>query len=379
MIVPGQPARVIALVHVAYRPDEPTWLARSIAALAEGLRQLGHRPVIITATPQRTADPDIIALRQLPLAFPCDHDRLRQAVSAHSSAIAAELTGILRQHKADAVVYADPLLGLGRLAGRVAHPARRVMIVRTLDRREGAEAAIATADLVLAPWPSLIARARDAGYDTRRWAVLTSPLLVDPRDVRVPSAAEREQLRQSGRVRAVARLDLDNGITTLLRTAAPGGPPLELALAPASVEPRPGGDQDLLECCHSLAIRSQAQIVSPLRWHDVPFFLAGAAITVVPARASSRPLGMVAIESLSVGTPVISHRAGCLPQVLGDDTAAPAGILAPARGGPAGVWLAVRQLLADPDRYHALSRTARRRSRRYSAARVVARLLDALW
>jgi hypothetical protein len=115
MSTPAPPVTV-AFVLASYRPDEPAGMERAVAALASGLRQLGHQAVIITAAPQPAPDSGVLTLTGLPVGFPCDDATLRDAIRFVGPALARELEAALDEHHADVVVYVDALWGLGILA-----------------------------------------------------------------------------------------------------------------------------------------------------------------------------------------------------------------------------------------------------------------------
>jgi glycosyltransferase involved in cell wall biosynthesis len=111
-----------------------------------------------------------------------------------------------------------------------------------------------------------------------------------------------------------------------------------------------------------------------LAWHDVPPFLAGAAVTIVPSEREA--FGNLAIESLSAGTPVVAYATGNLTALL-DRTGG--GVLVPSAAGPAGLWQAARDLLADPVSYRQACRAAYCRSRNYRPAGIAHAFLKAVW
>lgn len=123
--------------------------------------------------------------------------------------------------------------------------------------------------------------------------------------------------------------------------------PIEAALAEASFEYYPGMHADLWRSYRAAAGASPAvRIVPPRQWVQVRPFLAEAAVVVVPSLAES--FGLVALEALSVGTPVIAYAVGNLPALVGG-----AGVIVPTVDGPLGLWSAADLLLADTDAYHA--------------------------
>lgn len=104
----------------------------------------------------------------------------------------------------------------------------------------------------------------------------------------------------------------------------------------------------------------------------MPPFLAGAAVTIVPSGRET--FGNVAVESLSADTPVVAYATGNLPALLSPGS----GVLVQPGDGPAALWRAVRDLLADPVRYQQMSRDAYCQSRNYGPARVCGTFLKAV-
>jgi glycosyltransferase involved in cell wall biosynthesis len=353
----------ITFILVSYQPDEPAGMERAVAAMTSGLRKLGHRVFILTAAPQAHPEPGIITLERLRVPFPCDDRTLREAIRASSPGPARELAAVLTECRADIAVYVDALWGLGSLAAAVRHPARRVLTVHVVGHDADLRPALAAAQQVVAPSESVLTEAATCGYHTTGWEVVPNPLLIDPDDTGRPGPEQREQLRRHGPVRIVARLGAEKGITGLL--AAPSGLPgrrMEVVVTPAAFEAVPGGQDALLAECRTLAQAASTSLLPPLAWRDVPRFLAGAAVTIVPSVRET--FGNLALESLSAGTPVIAHATGNLPALLGPG----GGILVPLDAGAAGLWEATGKLLGDPVRYHSVCGAAYCRSRNYRSA-----------
>jgi glycosyltransferase involved in cell wall biosynthesis len=363
---------VVAFVLASYRPDEPAGMERAVAAMASGLRLLGHQAIIITAAPQENADPGVIILKEPLVAFPCDDDSLRSAIGSAGPALARELEAALSEHHVDAVVYVDALWGLGILAAEVRHPARRVLAVHVVGHDADLRMALMAAQRVIAPSAWVLSEARHRGYRVHDWRVVPNPLLVDPGDT-LPGREEREQLRLHGPVRVVARLGAEKGVTGLL--ASPSlrpGRQMEVVLASAGFEAVPGSQVSLLAECQALAAGGGTVLLPALAWREVPGFLAGAAVTIVPSALET--FGNVALESMSAGTPVIAHATGNLADLIGPD----AGILVPLDAGPGGLLEAAGDLLADAVRYHLACGAAYCRSRNYRSAEVASAFLKAL-
>ena len=338
----------IGLVFAPYRPDEPAGIEHSIAALADGLGTLGHDVTIIAAGPARCPDDSRVvrlgSLRLPPLLHPDAFD----AAITEASGLAAELDAIGHQRRFDIVCWMDSRWGLGFL-GRPDAP-RTGLMVHVLT---GCEPQIAVAlrqrpDVVLAPSETVIEQAVDCGLSTGRWRIVPNALLLTGSSVAAPPQDVREILRRESPVRVLARLAPDKGVVPLLQQVpAWWQRPIEAALAEASFEYYPGMHADLWRLYRATANASPAvRIVPPRRWVQVRPFLAEAAVVIVPSLAES--FGLVALEALSVGTPVIAYAVGNLPALVGR-----AGVLVPTAGGPLGLWLAANWLLADTDAYHA--------------------------
>jgi iron(II)-dependent oxidoreductase len=370
-LVPPGP-RTIAFVLLTYRPDEPAGTGRAVAATAAGLRALGHRAIILTAAPQPSAAPDVIQLTELPVTFPCDGYALRQATDAASLRITRELASVLDHHGADTVIYADALWGLGRLAGQVPHPATPVLAVHATGHRRHLAPALAAARHVIAPSAAAIAEAHRRGYDTSGWIIVPSPLLVDPDDIPIAGPVRRDALRRRGPVRVVARLSAEKGIASLLRAIPTLERDLQIALAPAWSEAAPGSQHAHLLACQALARRAGADIRPPLPWHQVPSFLAGAALTVIASRRET--FSNVALESLSAGTPVVGYAVGNLPDLLSSR----GGVTVPVTSGPRGLWRAAGELLDNPAPYHQACTAAYGQARNYRSADIAGMLLQAV-
>ncbi|WP_045875813.1 glycosyltransferase family 4 protein [Pseudofrankia sp. DC12] len=373
-MTPGGPrptSGTVLFVLASYRRDAPAGIERAIAGLTTGLNATGHRSLIATAAPHPPDDPDVVPL-QLPVSFPCDDDALRACIENNRPALAAQLGALAARTRADVIVYADALWGLGRIAADL--PVRAVLAVHVVGDPQDLRPALDSADTVISPSATVLHEANAQGYRTDSWRVVPNPLLIDPDDVPRPDAAEREQLRRRGPVRVAARLGREKGVLELL-AARPSGPrtrPVEVTLARAGFEEHPGGQTTLLAACQTAATAAGATLHPPLRWAQVPAWLARAAVTIVPSLRET--FGLVAAESLSAGTPVIAYSVGNLPDLIGD-----AGILVPPDRGPAGLWEAVKTLLTDPLRYSATCGAAYYRSRDYRPTTVADAFLKAVW
>jgi phosphatidylinositol alpha-mannosyltransferase len=74
------------------------------------------------------------------------------------------------------------------------------------------------------------------------------------------------------------------------------------------------GDELLLKRSIPHSIRSAVEIMGPGRVEDLPALYASSSITVLPSL--NEVFGMVLIESLACGTPVVGSRSGAIPEII---------------------------------------------------------------
>jgi glycosyltransferase involved in cell wall biosynthesis len=340
----------IAFVLLTYASDAPAGIERSLAALAAGCRELGHRVLILTAS-RGTAEPGLRRLESVTLPEPAVEADLHAAL-ADPGPVCDEVHAALARHGTHVVCWADASWGLGHLAPAPAgvRTALRVAVLRTdplfrhaLARRP---------DVVLANSAFLLAQARDAGYPTLGWAAVPNALLTS---VTPPGMGEREALRRSGPIRIVARAEPHKGVQELIEAVPPGlGRPIEIVLATAGFEYWPGMQADLIAGCGRAAAvaPSEVRLLPALPWSQVPAFFAGATATII-STTSPETWCNAAAEALSAGTPVIGYDFGHVPALTG-----PAGAMVPPSRPATALWDAAQALLADREAYHAAARAA---------------------
>lgn len=359
----------VAFVMVSWRPDVPAGMERAVAAHAVGLTKAGHKAVIVTAdptTPRSYRGATVATLSTLSGTFPCDDTLLRATIHHGRDAVRRELVAIFARERVNVAVYVDALWGLGNMMPSRPET-RNVLAVHVMGYDSDLRAALAHQPAtVIVPSATVAVQATERGYDSTAWKIVPNALLTEPGPQ--PQHA-RDHLRQRGPIRVLARLGPEKGVATLLAPRDRLDRPIEVALAKAPFEVATGSQDELLRTCQILAGDSPGVTVRPgLNWDDVLAWLGGASLVVVPSHAET--FGLVALEAMAAGTPVVAHDVGNLPALVGDG-----GVVVPHHQGAAGLWRASRELLSDAVAYRRTSRAAYYRSRDYWPALVANQLL----
>ncbi len=348
----------VALMLASYIPNAAAGMERATAALAQGLRQLGHRALIITTASPDHVDEDTLRLPQLEVNLPSGDEQLRGALLANEEEITGELAHIYHRYHVDIAVYADALWGLGRIAPRCG--VRSVLAMHVVGHDEDLLPALHRADRVIAPSLTVVQQAHHRGYPSSDWPVVPNALL---HDVAPPSPDCRERLRQRGMIGILARLGPEKNVPALLDAGRLVENPVSIVLADAGFEPTPGGQaRERQRCAHAAAHMRCASVHDGLAWDTVPAWLANIAVVIVPSVRET--FGLVALEAMSVGTPVVAFDVDNLGDLIGLGVEA-GGVVVVRSSGEHGLWRAAEDLLADPIRYGQLSRAAYYRSRDY--------------
>ena len=152
--------------------------------------------------------------------------------------------------------------------------------------------------------------------------------------------------------------------------AARGTPPhLEVVLATAGFEETGGAQSRLLDAAADIADSAPhiTLTTSGLRWSEVPAWLARASVVIVPSLRET--FGLVALEAMSVGTPVVAYRVGHLPVLLGQ-APNPHAVLADPRDGADTLLHHTERLRADPVTYARTSKAMYHLAQDYRPSRI---------
>jgi D-inositol-3-phosphate glycosyltransferase len=223
------------------------------------------------------------------------------------------------------------------------------------------------------------------GADPGRIVVI--PLGVDPEMFRpVPCAEARSAVGidlppPTRLVLFVGRLDPVKGLDTLLRAMCElkeVEPELSKTLSLVVI----GGDEDgngadlaeELECLDQLkdevGISDLVAFVGSRAQDTLPYYYSAAEVVIVPSYYES--FGLVALEAMACGTPVIASRVGGLQHTVEDGLT---GFLVPA-GDPEALAEKLSVVLCDSSLRRQLGANARRRAQSYAWATVAERVLD---
>ncbi len=212
-----------------------------------------------------------------------------------------------------------PLVAMFHTLALVKHQAR-VGEDEPPERVEAEARIIAGADAVVAATEqekSLLARLY--GAPAHRVAVIPCGVdlrLFRPRDPRL--ARRRLALPPDKRlILYVGRLDPLKGLDLLLRALARLEDRGNVELVVVGGDRRPTAERRRLESlARELGLEGTVRFVGPVAHAQLPWYFSAAAVTVVPSYHES--FGLVALESLACGTPVIAARVGGLARTVVD-------------------------------------------------------------
>jgi D-inositol-3-phosphate glycosyltransferase len=140
----------------------------------------------------------------------------------------------------------------------------------------------------------------------------------------------------------VGRLQPIKGLETLLAAMARlPGPARLLIVGGDQDEPENGHGEQLRARVAQLGLHDRVRFLGPQRQDRLPLFYAAAEATVMPSHYES--FGMVALEAMACGTPVVASRVGGLQSTVRDGLT---GYLVP-EGDPAALAHRLRILLED--------------------------------
>lgn len=346
---------------------QPTALSGFFAAVSDSCHRRGMR-VILVNRPRRTA-PDLTgwvvdATREI-------RPGLRGVLGA---------TRLCRQVRPVAVVgnfsYGNQLL-VAAASARV--PVRVSWVHTPLDAILGGHvtwrdharllrnrAVLRLATLVIANSDAVRNEVHDNSGVSPRRTMTVHNSIPDPLAGAEPSSGRRWPT--SPMILAVARNHPTKGLDVLLTAMSLMTEPIKATFV------GPGTDDGSLEAmADDLGIRDRCTFVGEVPYTDVLDRMRTAAVHVLPSHFEA--FGLVNIEAMAVGTPVVATNTGGIPEVVDDGVT---GVLVEP-GNPIALAREVELLVGDAERWTAMSRAARERYlSRFESTRVAEQFVATL-
>jgi glycosyltransferase involved in cell wall biosynthesis len=214
------------------------------------------------------------------------------------------------------------------------------------------------------PPAMVIANSRYTAASVRRWlravplSVVYAPVAPVHADAAVRERLRREMdaARDTAVVLIAARFEPWKGHAELLRAVSSIDAPWQVWIAGAPQRDREEAlARELRALAGSLGIAGRVRFLGART--DVPRLLAAADIHCQPNTAPE-PFGIAFVEALSAGVPVVTTRGGGASEIVTDAC----GVLVDP-GDPPGLVAALRTLMTDPARRHAMGAAGRARAR----------------
>ncbi len=234
-------------------------------------------------------------------------------------------------------------------------------------RWEGLNTGRADLVMVTSRYCAEVAR-REYGVDADRLAVVPEPIDLDVWDDQFSRAARRA--RTGPVVLCVARMYPRKCLDDLLRAAA------LLRARIAGVQIRIVGQgpewRRLVRLCAELELENSVRLLGDLSLGRLAEEYVNADLFCLPSVQEG--FGIVFLEAMAAGLPVVACRAAAIPEVVLDGVT---GVLSPPRD-PAALADALEQLIRDPGRARRLGEEGRRRVAEFTPRHVAQRFLDAV-
>jgi glycosyltransferase involved in cell wall biosynthesis len=282
----------------------PPWLAvpptgyggteRVIDTLARALLEIGHDVVLLTTgdstcpVPRRVTLPHSVGTEQASPAL-----ELRHVIAAYEQARAADV----------AVVHDHTLVG--------PFFARRFPWLPVVTTNHGPF----QGDLVdvyrsMAELTPVIAISHNQAVEAKRLGIPVEAVIhhgVHPADYPVGTG-------RGGYAAFVGRMSSTKGVDVACRLAREAGIPLRIA-----AKQREPGEHEYFESCVRPLLGGSIEFLGELSRGDT-LTLMGHAVCLLNPIAWPEPFGLVMLESLATGTPVVGTPAGAAPEIVDDGT-----------------------------------------------------------
>lgn len=289
------------------------------------------------------------------------------------------LSGVAGRQLADR--WGVPLLAMFHTLGKLKNQVAKTAGDRDTDRRIALEGDVMQwADTIIAATP--LERAQMTWlYGAPRDRITVIPCGVDgrlfyPRNQH--DAHARLELPCGRLLLFVGRIERLKGIDTLLEAAAQlvaegGHDDLRVLIVGGDIESNCADNPELRRVqvlTKTLGIQDRVDFLGSQPQAELPYYYAAADLTIMPSHYES--FGMVALESMACGTPVIASRVGGLASLVRDGET---GYLVPAED-PAELAARIRTLLADDALRLRLGAQAADYAHQYRWPRITAQVID---
>jgi glycosyltransferase involved in cell wall biosynthesis len=287
--------------------------------------------------------------------------RLKVSATSFDPAWFSQIRGLVRRLNPDLIITNAPTPGLADVCLMVKRDIPAIATFHSGSMKKDRWAL----DLLIRPYeravlPRILARA-DAVVTTYRGGPFGSRFIPPGVDSTVfhprgTVAKDPNLILYVGRIEHASAW---KGIDTLIRAMA------VLARQRPSLRLELVGAGDAVEhhsrMARSLGLGERVVFRGPLGGEELALAYRTASIAVLPSVTNAEAFGMVLIEAMACGTPVVASRIGGMPAVLNDTGG---GILAEP-GDPESLAYAIGSLLDDPERAKALAAQGARRVREF--------------
>lgn len=280
--------------------------------------------------------------------------------------------------------WGAPFIQMFHTLGRLKNMASKGrMSMEPEQRVEAEEEIIRAADLIVAA--STLERAQmNWFYGAPVGKIRVIPCGVDVNLFRpIPKEKAREylELDHENILLFVGRIEPIKGLDTLLKAVAllhndrpPGTRPLKLLLAGGdknrSVSSASAETARLEQIAAGMGIKEVVKFLGPLQHEELPYYYSAADVCVLPSYYES--FGLVALEAMACGTPMIASRVGGLPYTIRDGEN---GCLV-TEGEPIELADKLRQVLADEEMKSRLRLMGMKTVKEYAWETIASRLLS---
>ncbi len=227
--------------------------------------------------------------------------------------------------------------------------------------RRAVRTVLGAAAVVTAPSEATLRSARDLASEPQRAHFEAVPNAL-PADMERELVRDDEPGHERAGVAAVGELHPKKGFDVLIRAVA-AIPGLHLKIAGR------GEQRDALaQLVVDLGVADRVELLGFVERRALVELLRSAAVQAVPSRRE--PFGLVILEGMACGTPVVASRTDGIPEVVGE-----AAVLVPPDDAGA-LETALRQLLEDEGERARLVAAGRERARLHTVERTVEAYLD---